>query len=345
MIRGLFKKEISEATILDFADGFCEKKIPIEIRTDAFTRRVSRVVTFRWKLPASSHDRSAIEKSQETCPFCPKRIEDHTPRFPPDLIPEGRIQHNATTIIPNAFPYCQYCGVAIFSDDHYLPMDRITRKTLLNALEASLLFFERINRYDSQIRYPSLNWNYMPISGGSLFHPHFQVVANPNPTTFHAHLIQASQNYQRQHGQNYWADLVVFEKQQGDRYLFSNKKVHFLSSYSPGGIFGEVLVVFDRIRCMGELTHPVREAFVDGLIHLLRTFHRLHFDNLNMTFLMNTDPDSDCWVQARIIPRIVIPPWGTSDVNYFEKGHEEKVVIFSPEDLATEIRQNVEEGL
>lgn len=339
----MFKKERSEATILDFTDGFREKKITIETRTDAFTRRVSRVVTFRWKLPASSHDRPAIDKSRDTCPFCPERIKDHTPRFPPDLIPEGRIQHNATTIIPNAFPYCQYCGVAIFSGDHYLSMDRITKETLLNALEASLLFFKRVNRYDSRVRYPSINWNYMPTSGGSLFHPHFQVVANPNPTTFHAHLIHASQNYHQQHEQNYWADLVAFEKEQGYRYLFSIGRVHFLSTYSPGGIFGEVLVVFDGVSCMAEFTPPIQSAFADGMIHLLKMFHRLHLDNLNMTLLMSIDPDPDCWVQARIMPRIVIPPWGTSDVNYFEKGHDERVVIFSPEELATEIRKTVEE--
>ena len=59
---------------------------------------------------------------------------------------------------------------------------------------------------------------------------------------------------------------------------------------------------------------------------------------LNTTLLAGLKEKDNFWVQARIMPRVSLPPLGTSDVNYFEKGHNEIISITSPEDFATEIR-------
>ncbi|MEW5909045.1 MAG: hypothetical protein AB1659_04510 [Thermodesulfobacteriota bacterium] len=337
-MKTLFQKELSTATILDFTDGFREKTIPIEVRTDRFTGRVSRILDFRWKLPQSSHDPALIEEARKNCPFCPERIQLRTPKFPPHILPEGHLRFNETTVIPNAFPYCSYCGVAIFSETHYLPMTRISESILFNALKAGTLFFNRIHEIDPSADFPSINWNYMPTSGGSLFHPHFQVIANPVPTTFWHHLLNSTTEYRNRAGSSYWSDLILFEKRNKDRYLFSKGGIEFLTSFSPGGIFGEVLAVFSGISSLNETTDDAWRHFVSGLAILLKAFDRLHLDNLNMTLLTPMHPEPDFPIQARIMPRILIPPWKTSDVNYFEKGHDETVVIFSPEDLAAEIR-------
>jgi len=65
----------------------------------------------------------------------------------------------------------------------------------------------------------------------------------------------------------------------------------------------------------------------------------MNHDSLNMTLLTNLRRDEGFWVQARILPRAGIPPLGTSDVNYFEKGHDEIIATISPEDFAEEIRK------
>ena len=64
-------------------------------------------------------------------------------------------------------------------------------------------------------------------------------------------------------------------------------------------------------------------SFQNGLSRVLRCFHRLNLNSLNMTLLLNLSPCADFRVQARITPRMSMPPWCTSDVNYFEKGHNE----------------------
>jgi len=337
-MENFFVRELSETRILDYTDGFKEKKVPIEVRIDRFTGRVSRILPFRLKVPEPSHPLQLITEAKKNCPFCPERIETSTPMFPDEIIPGGRLRHGNSVVIPNAFPYCSFCGVTIFAAYHYIPMDRITTGILTHALEASLKWFDALYAYDPAITYYSINWNYMPTAGGSLFHPHFQVVAYPEPTTFQRLLINQSAAYERKNGNSFWTDLIGYEKEAEDRYLFSEGDVIFLTSFSPGGIFGEVLALFRNATSLENLENGMWASFLKGLVRILRCFHRLNLDNLNMTLLLSRSGEPGMWVQARIMPRIIIPPWGTSDVNYFEKGHDEKVVVFPPEQLAAEIR-------
>lgn len=333
-----FLTEFTHTRIRDFADGFREKTVPIEVRKDRFTGRVSRILPFRMKLPGPSHPLSLIEEAKKTCPFCPERLESTTPMFPEEIIEGGRLRHGASVVIPNAFPYCRFCGVTIFAPDHYIPMDQITGRVLSDAVSASLSWFDRLYEYDPSVAYYSINWNYLPTAGGSLFHPHFQVVADHAPSNFHARLIDAGAAYRRNRGGCYWKDLIQFEREQKQRDLFQVGEVAFFASFSPGGIFGEVLALFEDKISIGDVSGLDWQDFITGLTRILRCFFRLNLDCLNMTLLLSRRGDADTWVQARIMPRVQIPPWGTSDVNYFEKGHDEKIVVFSPESLAEEIR-------
>lgn len=338
-LQDYFHTQLTHTRILDFTDGFREKTVPIEVRTDRFTERVSRILPFRMKLPQPSHPLSLIQEAKKNCPFCPERLESGTPMFPKEIIEGGRLHHGASVVIPNAFPYCSFCGVTIFAPDHYIPMDQLTGTVLSDPVEASLRWFDRLYAYDPAITYYSINWNYLPTAGGSLFHPHFQVVADPVPTNFHGRLIHAAAAYRTVRGSCYWEDLIAFEEKQGLRELFRIGDVVFLASFSPGGIFGEVLVLFRSKTAMKDVADSDWQDFISGLTRILRCFFRLNLDCLNMTLLLARHGDADTWVQARIMPRVQIPPWGTSDVNYFEKGHEEKVVVFAPESLAEEIRK------
>jgi len=57
-----------------------------------------------------------------------------------------------------------------------------------------------------------------------------------------------------------------------------------------------------------------------------------------MTLLANMEREEHFCVQARIIPRVSIPPLKISDVNYFEKGHNEVITVIFPEELAAKIK-------
>ncbi len=57
-----------------------------------------------------------------------------------------------------------------------------------------------------------------------------------------------------------------------------------------------------------------------------------------MTLLANMEREEHFCIQARIIPRVSIPPLGISDVNYFDKGPNGVIAVVFPEGSADEIR-------
>jgi UDPglucose--hexose-1-phosphate uridylyltransferase len=334
----LFKKRDSESILMDFMDEFKEKTIPLEVRTDLFTGCTSRILQFRYKIPEIPLDSDAIEKTKATCPFCPELRDSFTPKFPPEIAPEGRIRHKDATVLPNAFPYSRYCGVTLFSDDHFLGLDQLTPELLCNAIRAGLTYIDRVKDSDPAVAYASINWNYLMSAGGGLHHPHLQIVANRQASVFQQHLMDESAAYRKEKNRDYWEDLISYEKAEKERYLFSDGNIEFLSAFSPRGMFGEVLALFPKMTCTRDVTAGDWESFSNGLSRVLRCLHRLNINSLNMTVLLNHDPVEDFCIQARITPRMSLPPWGTSDVNYFEKGHDEIIVVLSPEMLAEKIR-------
>lgn len=81
-------------------------------------------------------------------------------------------------------------------------------------------------------------------------------------------------------------------------------------------MLAEVLALFKEMTTLAEVRDEEWRRFSEGLSRILSCFHQLHFDSLNMTLLANMEREEDFCVQARIIPRVSIPPLGISDVNY-----------------------------
>jgi hypothetical protein len=84
------------------------------------------------------------------------------------------------------------------------------------------------------------------------------------------------------------------------------------------------------------------EANFDELLHgLSKIFSYLYLNNFmsfNMSLYAPMINDSHFWVQGKIVPRFVINPLGTSDVNYFEKLHNENICPVVPEELCRELQ-------
>lgn len=79
-------------------------------------------------------------------------------------------------------------------------------------------------------------------------------------------------------------------------------------------------------------------AFPEDCPEFYLAFTNCILYSLNMTLLANMEREEHFCIQARIIPRVSIPPLGISDVNNFEKGHNEVITVVFPEELADEIR-------
>ena len=56
--------------------------------------------------------------------------------------------------------------------------------------------------------YASINWNFLPSAGASLVHPHMQGLSDSRPSRIVDCYINASEQFRREKGRNYW-DAVV----------------------------------------------------------------------------------------------------------------------------------------
>ena len=53
----------------------------------------------------------------------------------------------------------------------------------------------------------------------------------------------------------------------------------------------------------------------------------------NLSLFSGNLKGTPSWVYGRLCPRMIIPPWNISDINYFEKLHDEVMCVVSPEEF------------
>jgi galactose-1-phosphate uridylyltransferase len=334
-----FNKIVKEAVFLDPQKDFQEVKLPIEIRKDPLTGKNGRIVNFRFKLPQRPDFREKIESSKNTCPFCPERLEKVTPKFPLNIIPEGRIRVNNATLFPNSMPYERNSAVVIFSNDHFIDMNEFNENILIDALTASKIYFERVSNFDPSTKYMSINWNYMPPSGAGLIHPHLQTIASDIPTNYHKDILTASKNYYENSSRNFWDDLLNKEEEIGERFIGIKGNIGIIASFVPQGMMGDLLLIFKEVNSILNISEEDIRDFAYILKNVLRYLYDQNFYSFNMAVYFGLKGEEYLWTNARIVPRMTIPPMDTGDVNYFEKLHGEIFIVKSPEDLAQEIRE------
>ena len=148
------------------------------------------------------HDLSEIvaRSLRAGCPACPEFIEKVTPKFPPEIAPEGRLHQGEACVFPNIAPYTPYSAVTVPSKKHFIALTEFTEETLVNGFLASQAYLKRVLAHDPEAKYCEIDWNYMPLSGAGLFHPHFQVLSRYSPGRYHGELLEASRGYRQRNG-------------------------------------------------------------------------------------------------------------------------------------------------
>jgi len=97
-----YKKEV-KTCFLDPKEEFTKKEIVFEIRRDHLTGHISRILPFRRrKLSEKETPLEVLEASRKDCPFCSGQISSSTPKFIPEIAPEGRIHRGRTELFPNS---------------------------------------------------------------------------------------------------------------------------------------------------------------------------------------------------------------------------------------------------
>src|SRR6266536_1296517 len=223
------QRETLTSQILDPRREFEPTPSEVEVRWDPLLGYSARLVRDANFLPRSDFDLEALgRQTAGTCFFCPPRLEAVTPRFPADLVPEGRLRCGEAVLFPNIQAYSQYSSVSVYSAAlHYLPLDRVTGPIMRDNLAVQVEFLRRVTHRDPGARWTAINANHMLPSGSSLFHPHVQGSADRHPTMVQDLLARVPAERFR--------DYLETERRLGERYLGRLGSVEWLASFAPFG--------------------------------------------------------------------------------------------------------------
>ncbi len=331
-----FKKE-DQSWFLDPKEGFSKKSISLEIRRDDLTGHMSRILPYRRKYPEIVISPEIIEASKKVCPFCTDQISSSTPKLLPEIASEGRIRRGRAWLFPNAFPYARYNWVIVLCEDHFLYLDQFSVEMLRDGFLAAQEGIRRIGKSQPEFQYSSINWNYLPSSGAGLFHPHIQILVEEAPTTSHQKVLEGIRRYQDEGVSSFWQSYLLEEIKRGERYISHQGEVYFLTAFSPRGIFGEILILFSNRSTIDEVSLEEWTLFSQGLIRVFQ-YLKGHVFSFNLSLFSGNDDGVQSWVYGRLCPRMSVPPWHTSDINYFEKLHDEVMCVVSPEELCKNLK-------
>jgi galactose-1-phosphate uridylyltransferase len=278
-------------------------------------------------MPPNDEDLEAIARqTAESCPFCGDRLEARTPRFPPDVVTEGRIRRGKAVLFPNLFAYSRFSAVSVYGPElHYLPLGAMTPELVSDNLATQVAFARAAMASDPDARWVSINANHMLPSGSSLFHPHLQGSADPVPTTMQSLLAALPADRFR-------AYLDV-EQEAGERYLGSSGRVHWLASFAPLAP-GELRALTFDVGTPAELDDDLVRELGRGIATALNLYAELGFESFNLA-LYGAPPSSRGYaLNLRIACRSNLKYLYRSDSTYFERLHWEAAVDISPEELA-----------
>ncbi len=308
-----------------------------EIRYDPLTGHSTRILNFPVRPVEKPDLGELIEKSKAICPFCPEFVELVTPKFHPDIISSERFIRGDAICFPNAFPNDENAAVTVMTKKHYVPLGEFDETILADSMNCCIDYLEEIASRQPSAVYQSINWNYMPLAGGSIVHPHLQVSASSTPTNYYSSMEQGLSEYAGDNGVLFWYALIENEKKETRRFIAESENISWVVAFAPLGIF-DVIGVIKNCKGAPDLRGGILSEMLSGIIKVLAYIDSLNMHSLNMSVYLR--PDNDSFTpHIRICPRVSIPPFGTSQINYMRMLHNEPMTTIRPESVCEAIKE------
>ena len=331
-----FVKVLKTSRFLDPSRGYDEVKRYSEVRYDPLTGHTSRILDFPVREVKKSDLTGLIKTSRQFCPFCPELVEYVTPKFHPDLANKERYSQGQALCVPNAFPYDENGAVTVMTSEHFVALNEFTTEVMTDAFECCFQYLTDVIAKQNDMIYQSVNWNYMSQAGGSIIHPHLQIAASSSPTNYYTYAVAALSQYQDEHGSGYWSDLVKEENMRGERMIATTKDISWIVAFAPMGIF-DIIGVLKGVRSPEDIRGEILQELVSGVLKVMSYIDSLNMCSLNLStyFLLANHLFTP---HIRICPRVNIPPFDTSQINYMGMLHNETLTILKPEDICVGIK-------
>ena len=327
-----------QSSFLDPRKDFEKHTEGFQVRRDPLTGKSGHLSHFGAikprKLPVGDYERPEIKGS---CPFCPELRGKSTPKFV-GMLPEGRLTRGEATVIPNLYPYDIHSGVIIMTDDHVVPLEKLTAGRVRNALSLGIDFLKRVRSTDPSLPYHLMAWNYMPPSGGGLVHPHQQCFATHHPGNQYLDELTSSKRFSDMHGTNYWQEYVDEEMRLGERYIGTVGGSHWMSSFVPLGVLGDVICVFPDVFAVDDFTSEHINDLTVGLRKLFAYYMDTGIYSFNASLFFGPADQRHFCCHFRIAPRTFLNTRDFApDLNFYQLLFDEPVSVIVPERLCEDV--------
>jgi UDPglucose--hexose-1-phosphate uridylyltransferase len=329
----LLRERVS-AEILDPRAGFERVRTEFEIRWDPLTGQGCRLLAAGSFPPPGRHDLERLAaETREACPFCAERIEEQTPKLPPELHAAGRIRSGEAVLFPNLVPYAKWSSVSVYSPQrHLLPIDELTPELLAGNLAAQVEFVRSVRAHDPESAWASINANHLAPAGSSIFHPHLQGSANPRPTTLQRLLAEVEPARVEEY--------LALERDLGERIVSASAEVVWLASFAPLGP-GEVRAFVLGRSSPDDLDEATIGQLARGISRVLSVYAGLGFESFNLALYGMPDGRP---LELRLVARAYFGPALRSDAMWSERLHWEGAVDLAPERVAQLAREGRDES-
>ncbi|MBX5465286.1 MAG: hypothetical protein IRZ26_07020 [Clostridia bacterium] len=261
-----------------------------------------------------------------------------TPKFPPDLLPEGRLVRGEAILFPNLSPYDEQSAVAVLTREHHVPLGGFRAERLADGFLACAEYFRRAGGGRGEV-YGLVSWNYMPPSGSTQIHPHLQAFLTETPGNALEQELEASRRWAAAAGRPYWAELVEAEERLGERFVARGRASVWLTAFVSQGPLSDLLVVFPGRSTLAELPEEAVAELAEGLVQALRYLAGRGVSSFNLAFFPAAGERDDFWLHLRLSPRLYLAPrLGASDISSLQHLYQEPYMIWTPEELAAGLR-------
>lgn len=331
-----FRKEQEWLTLHDpMQDGKLIDRAT-EIRYDPLTGETSRIL-FDPGAPFAPPDYTE-EASKGWCPFCEENVRAATPKFPDQVMEGGRMEKGEAVLFPNLFPYAKHNAVIRITKQHYTRLEEFTADRISDAFLLAHRYLEKVIATDPTVKHVSINWNYLPPSGGSILHPHIQVLASEHPTRYQAVTSAAVQRYYKEHGADYYGALIEEERRLGVRWVGQQNQLNWVHAFAPRSHM-DFIGVFEGVHSFTELDASGCEAIANSMMRFFPYLNEKGLASFNLAMFIPIQPSSGR-AHIRLVPRLTYGALGTSDIHTLNFLHSESLSLKAPESIAAEAAEH-----
>ena len=332
-----FRKQEFTANFLDAAGKPLARTQ--QVRTDPVTMRQCRITSCR----ALEDERGTeklyqppeIDLNESTCPFCPENLESMTPCLNEQISKRKRLKNKNSILFPNLFPYTEWSAVSLFDNTHHVEIGTASPESYHDSFINCSDYLTRVKRADPGAIFMSITQNHLPGAGDSLVHPHLQVHAAKQISTNHALLQKRAREHTAQYSKCILSDLLLAEKEIGERYIGSTGAWEWIAAYAPSGFYEIWGIATSEHSLLIPEKKSIWQDLADGVLNTQKFYKSLNRNAYNLSLLSVEDTTNIPCLKISLTARSSYAPWVRSDFTGFELASGEMATFTLPESVAT----------